>query len=198
MQSIAILSAILFALFAITNALECEPVLCRMMCPFGYDVDVQGCQICSCIESSSTESSVAADSTTAAPGTSTIRVFKRSAAFSTNSARLTTQAAGTSARHTSRASGISTRRVFTRSATSSTEPATTAQGTGAPASTAQSFALLRRSATGASTARSATTAAGRSTRRVFKRSATSSTESATSAQGSDSPASTTGSSVTTA
>ena len=48
MNSIAIFSAVLFALFATTNALECRPVICMIACPFGYALDVQGCPHCSC------------------------------------------------------------------------------------------------------------------------------------------------------
>ena len=54
MYSIAILPIVLFALFATTNALECRPVTCMLACPFGFDLDAQGCPYCKCRKSSST------------------------------------------------------------------------------------------------------------------------------------------------
>lgn len=48
MYSIGILSAVLFALFATTSALECRPVTCMIACPFGFALDAQGCPHCSC------------------------------------------------------------------------------------------------------------------------------------------------------
>jgi hypothetical protein len=48
MYSIGILSAVLFAFIATTNALECRPVMCMIACPFGFALDAQGCPHCSC------------------------------------------------------------------------------------------------------------------------------------------------------
>jgi len=52
MYSIGILSTILLALVAITNALQCRPVTCMLHCSYGFDVDTQGCPICTCRRSS--------------------------------------------------------------------------------------------------------------------------------------------------
>lgn len=48
MYSISILTAVLFAIFTITNAAQCRPVTCMIVCPFGFNVDAQGCPYCSC------------------------------------------------------------------------------------------------------------------------------------------------------
>ncbi|CAF1211214.1 unnamed protein product [Rotaria sp. Silwood1] len=48
MYSITLVSAILFVIFTTTNALECRPVLCMIACPYGFEVDAQGCPYCSC------------------------------------------------------------------------------------------------------------------------------------------------------
>ena len=48
MYSIGLLSVALFALVATGNALQCSPVLCLIACPFGFEVDSQGCPYCSC------------------------------------------------------------------------------------------------------------------------------------------------------
>ncbi len=217
MNSISIFSTALLALFVVTNALQCEPLRCRIMCNNGYEVDAEGCPLCLCREtpaiclepissfncggmdnqecpssheclfsihgvvgecclkySGSTTASPATGASTArhatdVTGTSTSRVFKRSATSSTESA----SKGGSTARHVTGATGRSTRRAFKRLATFSTESATRGGSTARPATGASTA----RPATGASTARHVTGVTGRSTRRAFKRLATFSTES---------------------
>ncbi|UJR31573.1 hypothetical protein I4U23_019060 [Adineta vaga] len=48
MNFIAILFTISCALIAATNALQCQPVTCMLACPFGFNIDANGCQYCSC------------------------------------------------------------------------------------------------------------------------------------------------------
>jgi hypothetical protein len=48
MNSLTSFSTILLALIAITNAYECRPQTCMIHCPYGFDVDTQGCPICNC------------------------------------------------------------------------------------------------------------------------------------------------------
>ena len=54
MYSIGLLSIALFALVATGNALQCSPVMCMLACPYGFDVDAQGCPHCSCRRSPAT------------------------------------------------------------------------------------------------------------------------------------------------
>lgn len=48
MHASVIISAILVVIFSTTNASFCRPVLCMIACRFGFDVDENGCEICSC------------------------------------------------------------------------------------------------------------------------------------------------------
>jgi len=48
MYSIGILSTVLFALLATTNALNCKPVTCMIACPYGFETNAEGCPHCSC------------------------------------------------------------------------------------------------------------------------------------------------------
>ena len=48
MYSIGTLFAVLFAVVAATNAIQCRPVTCMIACPFGFELDAQGCPHCNC------------------------------------------------------------------------------------------------------------------------------------------------------
>jgi hypothetical protein len=58
MYSFSILAAILFAFVTLTSALQCRPVLCMIHCQYGFDVDAQGCEICTCRRSSVDSSTI--------------------------------------------------------------------------------------------------------------------------------------------
>jgi hypothetical protein len=75
MYSFAILAAILIAFVALTNALQCRPSICMIYCPYGFDIDAQGCEICSCrrppVSSPQTTNRLGATNTTTTRVTST-------------------------------------------------------------------------------------------------------------------------------
>jgi hypothetical protein len=188
MYSITILSAVFFVLFATTNALQCPPVLCRMMCPFGFEVDAEGCPFCSCRETpndclepifnyncggfdpqecpSSHEcqfdfSGITGQCCLKSSDSTTAR---NALDTSTASPAESTSAASTSARS-----------AFRRSATLTAGSTTQARRSRSPASTTQRSVIGKRQATsGTSTASPAesTSAASTTSHGSFKRSAT--------------------------
>ncbi len=180
MYSIGILSAILFAIFATTNALECRPVTCMLMCPFGFDVNEQGCPHCSCRQTPS---------------------VCREPIFGYNCGTIDHRDCPSSHECQLNLGGFSGQCCLKPTGSTTASPKST---TAAPKSTTaapKSTTAAPKSTTVApksTTARTATTTAhGTSTRRSLNRLLASSARSTTQAQGSGSPAATTQSSVTT-
>ena len=151
MLSIATISTILFALVATSNAFDCNPVMCMLACPFGFEVDARGCPYCSCRQTSGAcvdpifGYNCGAIDHRDCPSSHTCQLTSsglsgqccvRTSSSSTVSPKSTTHQAGSSpstARGTTRASGASTRRSFKRSFTG-----VTTSGSGSPATSSGS------------------------------------------------------------